>query len=65
MGESGRGGNEEKRAAGCYRFFFALALTRPSNTVLRIGVCAVWNGFMAVWTPLNIRRIKQQSGHGP
>ena len=31
-----------------YKFFFALALTRLSNTVLRIGVCAVWNGFIAV-----------------
>jgi hypothetical protein len=47
-----------------YRFFFALALTRLSNTVLRMGVCAVWNGFMAVWKSLNIRR-KTTGGHGP
>ena len=36
-----------------YRFFFALALTLLSNTVLRIGVCAVWNGFIAVCLSLN------------
>jgi len=49
MGESGRGGNDGKKWRPIrYRFFFALALTRLSNTPLRIGVCAVWNGFMAV-----------------
>jgi len=31
--------------ASRYRYFFALARTRPSNTLLRIVVCAVWNGF--------------------
>lgn len=30
------------------RYFFALARTRASNTELRIGVCAVWNGFSIV-----------------
>ena len=35
-------------AATPYRYFFALARTRASNTVLRIGVCAVWNGLSIV-----------------
>jgi hypothetical protein len=30
------------------RCLFALARTRVSNTALRIGVCAVWNGFSIV-----------------
>ena len=50
MGECGREGKQRKgkeKPLG-YKFFFALALTRLSNTVLRMGVCAVWNGFMAV-----------------
>ena len=61
MGESGRGGEQRKRKEPPYKFFFALALTRLSNTVLRMGVCAVWNGFMAVWT---ISQIKKQRGGG-
>jgi hypothetical protein len=44
----GREWKRRKTTESCYRCFFALALTRLSNTVLRIGVCAVWNGFMAV-----------------
>jgi hypothetical protein len=57
VGESGRGGKQKTKGAGrvCvynnYKFFFALALTLLSNTVLRIGVCAVWNGFIAVCLP--------------
>lgn len=33
-----------------YKFFLALALTRASNTALRIGVWALWNGFASVLT---------------
>jgi len=58
VGESGRGGKQ--RRAIRYRFFFALALTRLSNTVLRIGVCAVWNGFMAVWRSLRKKKGEQR-----
>jgi hypothetical protein len=32
-----------------YKYFFALARTRASKTGLLIEVCAVWNGFIAVW----------------
>ena len=34
--------------ASHYRYFFALARTRESNTALRIGVWAVWNGLSIV-----------------
>lgn len=37
-----------KPQARCQRYFFALARTRVSNTMLRIGECAVWNGFNIV-----------------
>lgn len=41
-----------------HRYFLALARTRASNTPLRIGVCAVWNGFSIVWRAAG----KQQRG---
>lgn len=34
-----------------HKYFFALARTRASKTALRIGVCAVWNGFNIVCHP--------------
>jgi hypothetical protein len=40
-----------------YKYFFALARTRASKTGLLIDVCAVWNGFIAVWrVGLNTQR---------
>lgn len=57
--------NENKRkgwtratsTASRYRYFFALARTRPSNTLPRIVVCAVWNGFSIVCPHVSV--------HGP
>jgi hypothetical protein len=41
-----------------YKYFFALARTRVSNTELRIVVCAVWNGFnIAYATPSRLPRV--------
>lgn len=33
-----------------YKYLRALVRTRVSNTLLRIAVCAVWNGFSSVLT---------------
>lgn len=40
-------------AASRYRYLRALARTRPSKTLLRIVVCAVWNGFSSVCSTLD------------
>lgn len=44
-----------------HRCFFALARTRPSNTALTIILCAVWNGFIVVYTVFNPRRLASRS----
>lgn len=50
-------GTRATSTASRYRYFFALARTRPSNTPLRIVVCAVWKGFNIACGPRQRRTV--------